>query len=360
MAIIDRIKFDGLPGRHWLVYKYPGEQFVTLSQLIVGEGQVAIFVKGGKACDCFTPGTYTLFTNNLPILKAFVNIPFGGQTPFSAEVYYINTAAMLDLNWGTVDPIQVIDPKYFIKLRVRGFGQIGLRVSKYRLFLFELIGTMGSGAVVSYDRVMDFFKGMMNTKIKTIIADAIINKDISALEISAKLDVFSEYAKQELDKEFGKFGLDVVNFFVASINFPDEDFDAINNVLKDKAAFELMGDRRYSSKRSFDVMETMAGNEGNAGGFMGAGLGFGVGMAAMPGVTRSMNSIISATSLDTTPSSGASITVKCSGCGKDLIAGASFCHECGKKAEAERSCPKCQCVVGSGQKFCHKCGAEIK
>lgn len=359
MAIIDRIKFDGLPGRNWLVYKYPGEQFVTLSQLIVGEGQVAIFVKGGKACDCFAPGTYTLSTSNLPILKAFVNLPFGGQTPFTAEIYYINTATMLDLNWGTVDPIQVIDPKYFIKLRVRGFGQIGLKVAKYRLFLFELIGTMGSGGMVSYERVMDFFKGMMNTKIKTIIADAIINKDISALEINAKLDVFSEYARQELDKEFDKFGLDVVNFFVASINFPDEDFDAINNVLKDKAAFELMGDRRYSSKRSFDVMETMAGNEGNASGLMGAGLGLGVGMAAVPGMARSMGGILNATAVEPAPADGPAAAIKCGNCGKDLITGALFCHECGQKVQTERTCPKCQCVLNSSQKFCHKCGSEI-
>lgn len=72
LAIIDVIKFNGLNNRNWLVYRYPGDSFVFGTQLIVGEGQVAVFVKGGKALDYFTAGTYTLSTENIPILQAFV------------------------------------------------------------------------------------------------------------------------------------------------------------------------------------------------------------------------------------------------------------------------------------------------
>lgn len=69
MAIIDRIKFDGQIGKpYWLVYKYPSEQFVLGSQLIVGQGQEALFLKGGEALDLFGPGTHTLSTGNLPLL----------------------------------------------------------------------------------------------------------------------------------------------------------------------------------------------------------------------------------------------------------------------------------------------------
>ena len=83
MAIIDRIKYDGSTnGLQWLVHKYPSEQFVLGSQLIVGTGQEALFVKGGEALDLFGPGTYTLSTGNLPVLNKLVNLPFGGKTPF--------------------------------------------------------------------------------------------------------------------------------------------------------------------------------------------------------------------------------------------------------------------------------------
>lgn len=69
LAIIDVIKFNGIANRDWLVYRYPGNNFVFGTQLIVGEGQVAIFVKGGKAIDYFSPGTYTLDAHNMPIYR---------------------------------------------------------------------------------------------------------------------------------------------------------------------------------------------------------------------------------------------------------------------------------------------------
>ena len=370
MALIDRIKFAGLASRDWMIYKFPGEEFVTTSQLIVGEGQVAVFVKGGQACDCFAAGTHTLSTPNIPILKGLINLPFGGKTPFTAEIYFINTTTKLDLNWGTVDPIQVIDPKYAIKLRVRGFGQVGLRIADPRQFLTQLIGTLGDYNIVSYDKVLNFFRGMLMVKIKTIIADAIVNKDISALEISAKLDEISAFGKQSIEKEYRRFGIEVVNFFVSSINFPDEDFAAINKILEDRAAFELMGDGRYTSKRSFDVMQTLAGNEGTAGGAAGAGLGLGMGLAAANNVAANMGGL--AAGINTraaapapvpepapTPAPIAAPGPLCAGCGKPLLAGARFCHECGQPVKTAAECPGCKAEVDANQKFCHSCGCQI-
>lgn len=44
MAIIDRIKYDGdLNNSQWLIYKYPSEEFVLGSQLIINQGQEALF-----------------------------------------------------------------------------------------------------------------------------------------------------------------------------------------------------------------------------------------------------------------------------------------------------------------------------
>lgn len=101
MVLIDRIKFDGLRSRDWLIYKYPGESFVTGSQLIVSEGQAAIFVRGGMVCDTFYAGTHTLSTSNLPILTHLINLPFGGKTPFTAEIYFINITTNLEVTCGT-------------------------------------------------------------------------------------------------------------------------------------------------------------------------------------------------------------------------------------------------------------------
>ncbi|MFR6747537.1 MAG: hypothetical protein ACLUS5_11270 [Roseburia faecis] len=53
-ALINRVKYDdSCDGSPWLIYKYPEEDFVYGSQLVVNQGQEALFFKGGKALDLF-------------------------------------------------------------------------------------------------------------------------------------------------------------------------------------------------------------------------------------------------------------------------------------------------------------------
>lgn len=347
MAIIDRVKFDGLASRDWLVYKHPSEKLVLGTQLIVNEGQVAVFLKGGKICDIFAPGTHTLSTGNLPILNSIANLPFGSKTPFTAEVYYINTVTKLDMNWGTSDPIQIIDPKYFVRLRVRAFGQLGLKILDYSLFITELIGSLNLADVVKFDKILDFYKGVLISKVKTIIADIIINHKISALEISARLDDISKLASDSLVPEFAKFGFKITNFYIKSINFPKEDFVQINKILEDKAAFEIMGDNRYTTKRSFDVYEGAANNTGGvAGAFVAGGVGLSAGMALGGNLNKVVN---------TEPSTD----IKCLKCNTLNKADSKFCCNCGESME-QSVCPKCKAVINAGSKFCNECGQPLE
>ncbi|WP_346904081.1 SPFH domain-containing protein [Clostridium sp.] len=88
MAIVGVIKYNG--GPDVLAWKYPSEELGTWTQFIVNESQEAILFKGGKALDIFESGRHTLSTTNIPILNNIVNLPFGGRSPFTAEVWYIN------------------------------------------------------------------------------------------------------------------------------------------------------------------------------------------------------------------------------------------------------------------------------
>jgi membrane protease subunit (stomatin/prohibitin family) len=353
VAIIDVIKFNGLINRDWLVYRYPGESFVFGTQLVVGEGQIAVFVKGGKALDYFSPGTYTLSTQNIPILQSLINIPFGGRTPFTAEVFFIKNTTKLDMLWGTTDPISLIDPKYAVRLRVRAFGQFAIKISDYRVFLTELIGAMGDSQIVKYDLVIKYFKGVIVTKVKTIIADIIINQKISVLEITPRLEEISEVSKHRLSKEFERFGIQIVNFYISSVNFPDEDFDTVNKILGEKAAFDIIGDNRYNVKRSFDVMQTAAGNEGG-GNLATAGIGLGLGAGA--GIAVGNTFATAAGSVMNTPAK----TTPCKKCGEMNVEGAKFCSYCGEKASTEKiECYSCKALVDGNVKFCPNCGCSI-
>ncbi|MDF2591432.1 MAG: hypothetical protein K0S75_898 [Clostridia bacterium] len=355
MAIIDRVKFDGFGDRDWLVYKYPEEALSTATKLIVGEGQVAIFVKGGEALDIFSAGTYTLSTENIPFINKLINLPYGGKTPFSAEIYFINKTSKLDLFWGTKDPIQVIDPKYNVKLRIRAFGQLGIKIDNYSIFLTELVGTLGPHQICDFSKVLSYFKGLLVMKLKTIIAAEIIKNKISALEITAYLDTLSKDAIEKIQQEFMRFGVKVVNFFIESVNFPDEDFEAINVILKDKATFDIIGDDRYSQKRSFDVYEQAASNQGGVGA---TATNIGIGYSIANNMGGSLNNTFPKEqppkNLNDQPKG------KLCSCGHENHLDTKFCINCGTKLVEEKIvCDSCNADNPINAKFCSGCGNNL-
>lgn len=357
MAIIDVVKFDGLRNRDWIIYKHYAEDLSTATQLIVSEGQVAILLKGGRLFDMFGPGRHTLSTENLPLLSGFMKLPFGGRTPFTAEIYYINTTAKLDLQWGTSDPIPVVDPTYHIRLRMRAFGSVGLKISDYAVFLRELIGTMNASEVISYDKTLDFFKGFLVTKVKSVIAQVIIEEKVSALEISARLNDLSNKVALMLEPDFDMFGMKLINFYIKSINFPDEDFDKVNAILENKAEFDIMGDSRYATKRAFDVYEGVANNEsGVAGVFAAGGMGVASGMAMYNGMNGAM---MGAAPMNPAPAAAAMIA--CANCGAQNPAGTNFCNQCGNRLGKKMIiCPNCSKENEEGAVFCNNCGTKLK
>ena len=174
MAIIDVVKFDGLASGDWLVYKHYQEDLAYGSSLIVAEGQNAIFVKGGQIADVFKPGTHLLSTENLPVLRRIATLPTGGKTPFTAEIFYVNTVTKMDIPWGLSDPIQLVDPKYGVRIRVRSFGQCGIKVKDSASLLKKLIGALELSQMVRFNNLLEYFKGILITKVKTFVAQTII------------------------------------------------------------------------------------------------------------------------------------------------------------------------------------------
>lgn len=135
---------------------------------------------------------------------------------------------------------RIVITKY-VKLRIHAFGQMGLRVLDVTTLFKEVIGGMQKADIVKFDKIKEYYRGILVIKAKSAIADAIINNGISALEISTKLESLSEKVKEQISPEFEKYGFTVANFYIQSINFPNEDFEKINKILEDKAAFEIIG-----------------------------------------------------------------------------------------------------------------------
>ena len=91
MALIDIVKCE-MDGSSFC-QKFPSEDLRIGTQLVVYTAQTAFFVKGGAICDEFTVGTHTLKTANIPLLNKIINLPFGSDSPFQAEVWCVNHIA---------------------------------------------------------------------------------------------------------------------------------------------------------------------------------------------------------------------------------------------------------------------------
>jgi membrane protease subunit (stomatin/prohibitin family) len=364
MALIDRIKYDGPPASSsgeqtpWLAFKFPSEELVLGSQLIVQQSQEAVFFKSGQALDVFSPGRHTLTTANLPLLKKLVNLPFGGETPFAAEIYFVNKVSKLDMKWGTTDPFQVTEPRYKIIVRVRGFGRFGIKIADSRNFVTQIVGALHGEQISDYQTVSSYFKGLVVSKVKDTIADLIVNKGTSILDITASLDAISTTCRERITSEFDRFGIKVLNFFIESIAAPDEDIAKLKEILEGKAEFEILGDDRYTRKRSFDVLEKAASNEGT-GGIMGAGMGLGMGLGAGAAAGGVLGHVAGQMRV-TPPEKPVEQATKCAKCGQENSQMAKFCNNCGEKLEIKSNlCPKCNSENSPGAKFCSNCGTKF-
>lgn len=350
MAIIDRIKYDGDPnGSQWLIHKCPSEQFVLGSQLIVNQGQEALFFKGGKALDLFGPGTHTLATGNLSILNKLVNLPFGGKTPFSAEIYYINKTSNLDMKWGTSTPIPLEDPKYGLILNIGARGQYGITITDSRLFVSKIIGALPNGTTTNLMLILKYFNGLINSKIKSVTAAYMIQKKISFLEISQFLSELSGAFHEALHEEFNRFGIELINFYCDSIAPKLEEYEKLRGYKEELA----LGQGFYQQRRSLNILEKLAENQ-SAGSIANAGIGLGMGLGAVgqfdnafSGIGQNMN----ITPIDT--------QITCSKCGTQNKSSMKFCGSCGNKLAATVICPHCGKEVPDEMKFCGECGKSL-
>jgi membrane protease subunit (stomatin/prohibitin family) len=294
MALIDRIKYDADKNDE-IVWKYPSENIKLGGQLVVNQSQEALFVKHGQALDLFGPGTHTLVTGNIPLLGGLINLPFGGDTPFTAEVWYVNKTIKRDLKWGTKSPIVVIDPKYQIPISLRSFGRWGYKIIESRSFLQQIVGTLEK---VSSETIYEYFISLLLQKFTKALSTILAKQGMSFFEVHMFLDEIGDFAKNELESEFNSFGIELISLDIENVNIPSEEKEKIQHVMNQRFEAEQLSGanigQSYSTIKSFDVLQAAAENEGGeAGGMMAAGLGLGVGAGVGAGVGQQMGSNIS-------------------------------------------------------------------
>ncbi len=279
MALVDVVKWDN-PGTQ-LVWQFPRTDLATTTQLIVNESQKAIVFLNGQRCDVFGAGRHTLSTQNIPLLNKLINLPFGGKSPFAAEVWFVNQAIPLDLKFGTPTPLQVEDPVYQLVVPVRAFGQFGVQIEDPGIFVQKLVG---ANATFDQARLTESLKGIVTSRLKSRIGQIIVREKVGVLEIETMLDDVSRALEQAYAADFAEYGLGVRTFRIMSITVPEDDPSVLElKKAKANAARRRIEGTSYAQERSFDALQTSAGNTGAGGAFasIGAGLGMGQAMGVM-------------------------------------------------------------------------------
>ncbi len=373
MALVQIVQWDGglnsndVFAWRWLDRKNPGKsnELGNWTQLIVNEAQEAILFKDGQALDLFGPGRHTLSTDNIPVLRRLMNLPTGGESAFKAYVWFINKVNVLDIKWGTQSPILLRDPEYQVPLNVRAYGQFGIRITESRKFLLKLAG---SKTQITRDDLVNYFRGLLLSRMGDMLATYIAKKKVSIFEINAYLRDMSDEAVGEIKPVLEEYGIEPVNFYFGSVNVPDDDESVreLKRAMTERARMNLKG-YTYQQERSFDVLQTAAGNTGGEGGgsLMNAGVGLGTGMGlggAIGQMASQMGNYINPNLNNNNLNNnmqGAAPALTCPKCGKPYAQGSAFCPSCGAAlAEAKKFCANCGAELDASMKFCPKCGKQ--
>jgi membrane protease subunit (stomatin/prohibitin family) len=233
------------------------------AKLIVREGQTAVLINEGQLADVFTPGTYTLSTQNLPILSTLKGWKYGFDSPFKAEVYFVNTHLFTDEKWGTKNPIILNDDRFGL-VEIRAFGTYAFKISDAGKFIVDIVGTDNN---FTNFEINEHLKSLIATRFTDTVGEAKLPIELYA----ANTTELSETCKEVMQTEFGSVGISLEKFFIENVSMPED----LKKEIFEYSRIDKLDLDKLTKFKTAKAIEAAALNEGGtAGAGMGMGMGF--------------------------------------------------------------------------------------
>ena len=412
MSLLNVIRCD-LPQNDYLVWKWQPEkgalsrqnQIRYGSSLRVRAGEIAVFFytpgSGAPSMDYIEgPADTILQTKNLPIISSVIGLAYGGDSPFPAEVYFINKGKATQLDWG-VGWFDAFDPRFQdIPVPVSAAGRITFEIGDIKKFV-EI-----QAPLVNFDsnNLRDQVIPQIRMAVKSSMVNLASAKGIPLIQIGGRLEDLSVLLQPTIAKVLEGFGMALRNFVFEGIevNKESDGYNDLMRITREQVVKNLetqgeMGRKNMvdsqainathteESQRiqreqlakaqslatesnflqvhqinlSADVAKTAAqslGNIGSGGGGGGDGGLGGIGAAALTlGMALPIGQafgqqIIGNMQKTANPVAGP----PCTQCNNTILIGAKFCPSCGTPTAS--SCAKCNTPLLPGAKFCTACG----
>jgi membrane protease subunit (stomatin/prohibitin family) len=282
--------------RDTMVFRFPvyAKEIKNGAKLVVREGQSAVFIREGQLADVMKPGMYTLDTKNLPVLSTLLGWKYGFESPFKAEVYFVNTRLFTDLKWGTQTPIMMRDSELGA-VRLRAFGSYAMKVADPGLFIKDIVGTDG---LFETSEISDYLRDMLVQALVNSVAES----NIPALELARNYKNLGASLTQAIGADFAQHGLQLARFMISSISLPPE----VEAMLDKRSQMGMIGNLDQFAK--FQMASSIPDAAKNPGGMAGAGMGLGAGMimgGQMANVMAAAAAAAAAAPAPAAPASGA-------------------------------------------------------
>jgi len=249
------------------------------SQLTVRESQEAVFFRDGQALDVFGPGRHVLQTQNIPAIGKWVtSFGYGPTSPFRAEVVFIGKQLFPNLKWGTREPILFRDTE-LNAVRLRSFGSYSIQVSDSMLFVNKVVGTRG---LFSTESIQDYLKGIIVSKLNTILAKELK----SVFDIAQSIENLNLIIRTEIDTDFSGLGLKIHDFYIQSISVPEE----VQKLIDTRSGMGALGNMdQFMKFQVANAIGDAANNSGGSGDAFNTGAGLALGMLLPQMMNSSMN-----------------------------------------------------------------------
>ena len=296
-----------------LFWKWDNEEIKKGSKLIIRPGQDAIFLHNGAVEGVFEDdGTYDIETEIIPFLTTLKSFKFGFNTPFKAEVLFINTKEQT-VKWGTKNAINLQAPGLPGGMPIRAFGTFSCKIADHDVLIDKVAGIKNTYNV---EDVKERITANLDQTIMSWIARE--GKDMFNLQIYAR--EIAEGVRADLDADMAKLGISITEFTIESFSYPEE----VKKMQEKAAAQAMVGDmNKYSQMAMADSLGKGSGS-GVASDMVQMQMGMMMGQQMMQGM-QGMQAGNNA--------------------GAAAPAGAKFCPNCGTPT--------------TGTKFCANCGTQL-